>query len=523
MKKIWFSFAALLLGSSLTFGYEAAFQHETVPALADQTAVSPGTYYVPPEDSYGLTPKRAQTTPLVQHVPVPMPVAAYHSEQPVLAAAPVTAVALRTDTSAFPSEPAGGTSDAYIYGELERLNDAIAQLQKDTAKPDPKKSFSAPKLSGRILFDSYTINEPGTGGNLQNKAGLRELRLTLTGTGYEVFDYKAELATAKEGKINIVDVWVGAKNIPGFGYLRVGHYNVETGIGYLSGSTNTTSTEYLPPASAFLINRRAGISSEHLFAKDRIRWFYGIFQGDPINDVDKDRALKQDDQGLIFNTRLTAVPYYAGDGRYFLHIGGHYSYLAASTQGVSTQVGGSGWGLGNALSTGAIASNHHHRGGLELAYQSGPFGIISEAFFARYGAADGDRMATGASVELSYFLTREHRNYNLSTGLLGAPKMDRPFQPFKCGDWNLIKSPGAWQVFTQYGYTDLGDWRGISADGQPPAIIGGLQHDLTFGVNWFWTPTLRWVFEYTHSQQNVRQTYAHREQDIFGARVQMSW
>ncbi|MDR0522339.1 MAG: hypothetical protein LBH00_10880, partial [Planctomycetaceae bacterium] len=169
--------------------------------------------------------------------------------------------------------------------------------------------------------------------------------------------------------------------------------------------------------------------------------------------------------------------------------------------------------LDTTLTTGAITANHHHRGGAELAYQSGPFAVRSEAFFAKYGG-NVDKTATGASVELTYFLTGDWREYSLANGNFGAAKVRKPFHPFKCGEWNLVDSLGAWQFVTQYGYVDLGDWR---------ATTGGRQHDLTFGLNWFWTSNLRWIFEYTHSQQNTGTAYTYTYQDIFGTSVRMNW
>ena len=283
--------------------------------------------------------------------------------------------------------------------------------------------------------------------------------------------------------------------------------------------------ETTPPASSFILNRRLGMSSEHLFAQDRIRWFVGVFQGEAINGV---RFIEKDHQGYIINTRLSAAPYYANGGRQVLHVGGHYAYVAAPTP-ITSNLGGSGW-LPSILTTGSGASisHHHHRSGLELAYQSGPFAAKSEAFFAQYGeGAAFNRMATGTSVELSYFLTGEHRAYNLATGTFGAATVNRPFRPYTSNGWNLVDGLGAWQFVTQYSYVDLGDWRdastGLTGSNR---VTGGYQHDLTFGMNWFWNPNIRWVFAYTRAQQNAwssRTTHQRSHQDVFGVSARIHW
>jgi phosphate-selective porin OprO/OprP len=365
--------------------------------------------------------------------------------------------------------------------------------------------------------------------------GLRELRLTLTGTGYEVFDYKAEFALssmavavsnadgvgqATAGTVVFNDLWIGAKNVPLLGYFRVGHYNLEISPAYLAGTSHNTLIETTAPATSFFLARRLGMSSEHLFAQDRIRWFVGVFQGRAINNA---RSITDDNQGYILNTRLTAAPFYANGGRQVLHVGGSYAYVEAPLPGISAYLGGSNW-LPTTLTTGQIRSRQHHRSGIELAYQSGPFAVKSEGFFTQYGRVDEHRMARGASVELSYFLTGEHRAYNLATGTFGAATVNRPFRPFKSGHWNLVDGLGAWQFVTQYCYVDLTDWRSTSTtNGNVTGRYGGYQHDLTFGVNWFWNSNLRWVFAYTRSQQNIGADRRYCYQDIFGVSARVHW
>jgi len=391
-----------------------------------------------------------------------------------------------------------------------------------------------------MFFDTWSISQPDRchddprcTKDFHNKAGLRELRFGIAGTGYEAYDYRVEFILQDGGQtLGITDLWIGAKNMPALGYLRVGHYNLETSLAYLIGSTQTTGTKFLAPSGAFNLGRRFGISSEHLFAQDRIRWFGGFFQGQPTH---VNRSYHSDYQGYILNTRLSAVPYYASGGRSFLHFGGHYSFIdakprqatdpptlpAASNPGVSMHAGGSGWGIGETLRMRSIRSRHQHRSGLELAYQHGPLSVMSEAFFAQYGAADGHNLARGASLELAYFLTGDHRAYNLAAGTIGAVQMKRPFTPFKSGGWNLVNGPGAWQVYTQYAYVDLTDWR--EGSGRQADRYGGYQHDLTLGVNWFWTSNLRWMLEYTHSQQNTGSDRKYCYQDILGASVRVNW
>jgi len=520
MKKLWLGLAALILGSSLTYGYDTEIQNETAAEQA-----------VAQEVASGLTPRRPQTIIRAQQ---PSPPAPYIPEAPQVARADVWME--KADVAAI--ETTNGGDNAYIYAELDRLSDEIQKLKRSApaASANPKKSFSTPKLGGRIFFDAWA------GPDYDNKAGLNELRFTITGTGYEVFDYKAEFAltsvgvasaghthsapgatqsdfattsgpsaTTHVGQVTLVDAWIGAKHVPGLGYFRVGHYVLETGMAYPTGTSQTTLTGMHPSTLSFNLGRKFGCSSEHLFANDRVRWIYGFYQGYNINNGynSNARALSGNRPGLMFNTRLTAAPHYADGGKCVLHVGGHYTYIHDSTQHnrIDAYGGGNNWFGPATLTTGNIDVLHHNRGGFELAYQYGPFRAQSETFIAHFG---DHGTAAGTTTEFAYFLTGEHRAYNLATATWGAAKVKRPFRPFACGDWNLVDGFGAWQVVARHAYTDFDNWY----------AVGGYQNDWTLGMNWFWTPNIRCIFEYTHSTQN---TGSWNHQDVYGTSIRVNF
>ena len=535
MNKIGLTLTALLLGGSIIYGFETGIHSAPAMEQAGQGAVSS-------ENTLRLVPKRSSTAVIRAQHPAPVvpmaPFVGYETYRVAEATPSVT-------TTAY-AQPTADSNSTYVIAELENLRNDIQQLQKDTAKPDPKKTFSTPRLSGRLFFDSWASPD------YTNKAGMNELRFTVTGTGYEVFDYKAEFtvtsanaassghihnmsevepplpdhthshtlggpsATTYVGQLSLFDAWIGVKNLPGLGYFRVGHYNLESSMNYLAGSTNTTLTSWHPSTSSFLLGRKFGCSSEHLFANDRVRWIYGIYQGYNINNGfnTSGRALTGDNQGQIFNTRLTMAPHYAEGGRHVLHIGGHYSYLNDTTQHSRVDALGAGnnWFGPVTLTTGAMNDvRNHNRGGLELSYQRGPIRVQLETFVAKF---NNHGTASGTTTELAYFLTGEHRAYNLATATFGAPTVNRPFRPFKSGEWNLVDGWGAWQVVARHAYTDLGDWREAS---------GGYQHDWTFGINWFWTTNIRCIFEYTHSNQRGNAEIPFAYQDAFGTSFRVNW
>ena len=541
MKNFCLGLATLLLGGSLAYGDTPGSQYDPLLGSAEPVVTS--------EPVTGLTPRGTKTPVAVAQQPakqIPAPVIPQASAlsdavrlaqvsndfelAPVIPAQHVE-VPPPAVTPTFVHAPASGGTDSYLYAELERLSEEVQKIKKDTAKPDTKKGWSAPKVAGRIFVDSVNFIDQNTtsreivNGNMPNAAGFRELRIGASGSGYDSFDYKVEFAFHQRGgTVSLTDNWMGIKNLPLLGYVRAGHFKPETGLYYTMSPSNASAMEYITPTNVFGLGRRIGISSENLFANDRIRLFFGVFQGAATADA---RYLDEDNQGQTVNLRLTAAPWFAQDGKCVLHLGGHWEYvgtdsksfdrvLNSRTATFSARPGTFSWADAT-LRTGTFANDYSHRGGVEFAYQNGRFSTRSELHAGSF-SADGQpgRHLYGAYVELAYFLTDDFRSYNLKSGLFGAPKVKQNFHPFNRCDWNLVDGFGAWQAVFQWGYTDMEDWRGGTN-------IGGHQNDFVAALNWFWSPQMRWVFEYVHSRQNVGADHLRPSQDIFGTSLRYDW
>ena len=550
MKNFFLGFTTLLLGSSLVYGFPTESQYDaTLVPVAPPVAAQ--------EHSGGLVPKRtkvaadqqptkAESIPVIpQSLPLgdairlaqastnlapiaPSEFAGSRAENFTVEATPKV-VAPQVETAAYRAQTS--SDDSYIMSELDWLRNEIQKIKKDTAKPDTKKAWSAPKINGRIFLDSVSIMDQNResldkNGDIDNAAGFRELRLGASGTGYDSFDYKVEFGFhGTGGTVVLIDNWVGVKNVPLLGYVRVGHFKPETGLYYPMGTTNVSLMEYTTSANIFGLGRKIGISSENLFAHDRIRLFFGVFQN---GATDSARYLQDDNQGQVVNLRLSAAPWFAQEGKCVFHVGGHWEYVSldsktTANRTLSAKPGTLNW-ASNTLTSGTLPTTSpvapgvglingdSHRGGLELAYQYGRFSTRSELFA---GSFDRGRHLYGTYVELAYFLTDDFRTYDLKSGAFGGVKMKRNFHPFKCGEWNLVDSFGAWQAVFQWSYTDMEDWR--------QGTNGGHQNDFVAGLNWFWSPQMRWMFEYVRSNQCVGDDYSHRSQDIFATSIRYNW
>ena len=224
-------------------------------------------------------------------------------------------------------------------------------------------------------------------------------------------------------------------------------------------------------------------------------------------------------KGIIYNSRLTFVPYYAKDGERYLHFGGHYLYRDNHTDGNlaagAARIGG--FGRAAAWFTPTANTLHYNQGGLEMAWANGPLTIASEWYAGSFGK--GHEMY-GGYVEARYFLTGDSRPYNKRTGTVGGV---RTKQNVFCAEGFIqtchgkekgfgIQSLGAWEVFAQWGFTDSD--RVYFADTANNA--GGRTVDTVLGVNWYWNPNTRMMFEYVHSDGTQQGGYRATE-DIFAA------
>ncbi len=413
-----------------------------------------------------------------------------------------------------------------------RIDKLEKELKKKEGKVDTKKNFSV-KVSGRVFVDSVNFNGPGTdwtqGAHLppdqSNILGLREAQIGLSGEGFKIFDYKADVGfehgpTTNNMSVRLKDAYMGAKNIPGLDYVRIGHYKIESGMSYVTSSRNSTAMERPTAVQMFSPGRRFGGGQTFYFADDRIRWFNGIFAARRMDDF---KYSVDDNQGIIYNTRFTCVPYYAKDGEKFLHLGGHYIYYqnpnesgTGFTSPGSARIGGFGrasyW-----YTVAAADASQYNQGGFEAAWSYGPVTLSSELFA---GSFDKGREIYGGYVEARWFLTGDCRPYNKKSGGFGNIKTKKNLDCVKEASRStfygggverfVAKSLGAWEMYVQWGLTDAD--RVYRVDN----IAGGRTTDTVGGLNWYWNPNTRIMFEYVHSDGTAQGRYRATD-DIFAA------
>src|SRR5262249_26407790 len=93
-------------------------------------------------------------------------------------------------------------------------------------------------IGGWMQYDNVwwtqnaTSRSPGQLGDLQDGTFFRRVRIQMDGTAYEVFEWNFIYAPEQQtqGIPNIDEFWVGIKNLPLVGTIRVGHQKIAHGL-----------------------------------------------------------------------------------------------------------------------------------------------------------------------------------------------------------------------------------------------------------------------------------------------------
>ncbi|MDR0521608.1 MAG: hypothetical protein LBH00_07120 [Planctomycetaceae bacterium] len=430
-------------------------------------------------------------------------------------------------------------ADAAASADLEsRISALESELKKKQDKKDPKKGFTA-NLDGRVYLESYHISgdssSPLAALNTDNDYnGIKDLRIGLRGEGYDIFDYQVQFFFGNANTVEVRDVWLGVKNVPLLEYVKIGHYRVEDGIANLTGNHNINFLEF--DGRDFATGRRIGVSTQHLWAQERLRIFAGLYEAKNVVQSNRNETVNGvgNDWGTITNLRITYAPYISRgkDGKYngknFLLFGGNYSYFdTARTGGVHAdgdfqqRYATLNPAFQNYAST-LGATNSYQQFGLEFALQKGPFAVQSETYARVFNnVAQHDPTVWGTYAQVRYFLSGDYRKFTPSSATWGGVDLKHNLDLQKINDHNLVKWLGALEVAAKWSYTDTShiDPARTPPPGEtdPDKVFTGSVNDITLGLNWYWNPQTRLMFDYIHVMPSHRTTAGrdHSDIDIF--------
>ncbi len=418
--------------------------------------------------------------------------------------------------------------------ETEKLEKKLAELDKSFKAFEQKankKTYPSVTVNGVFQADAGWIHQDANSfnqyGDIKDGSDFRRARLSAKGSVTELTNYFFQMDFGFFGRPTFTDVWLEQTKVPFFGNVRIGQWKQPFGLETVSSFRYTTFMERSVLFQPFTPFRHLGIGFYDHSDDLSMTWAASGFR----TGQDQFGATLSSDGGYGTAERLTWLPSWECDGRHYLHLGvGHFFnappddsvtfrtipefFVGANGPGaVGTSgqaVPGGSNGVPFFITTGAVNTSAYNVLGSELLWVRGPISLQSEAMMNVVNQSGGGQaVLPGAYAQVGYFLTGEHRPYDRKTGTIDRviPKSNLTFDG-KCCDPGL----GAWEVAGRWSYLDLND----------SAIRGGTIMDYTAGLNWYWNPYTKMVFNYVHAVADGPLTPVSHT-DFVGIRAQLDF
>jgi phosphate-selective porin OprO/OprP len=405
--------------------------------------------------------------------------------------------------------------------------DELEKLVKELREKAAKKTLPSVTVNGVFQADVGWIQQDLASrlkyGDIQDGADFRRARLSAKGSVTETTNYFFQMDFGFFGRPTFTDVWVEQTQVPLLGNVRIGQWKQPFGLEVVSSFRYTTFMERSSLFQAFTPFRHMGIGFYDHTEELDATWAASVFR----SGQDQFGGTLTDNGGWGTAERVTMLPMWEEDGKRCLHIGaGHFFnapadetinfrtipefYIGANGPGA---VGSSGQAVpGGAngtpffLATGNLNLSSYNVVGSELLWVDGPISLQSEAMVTMCDFQGQSCALPGMYAQAGWFLTGEHRPYDRKLGTI-----DRVIPKENFG-YNAAGGSGAWEVAARFSWLNLND----------NGIQGGQLTDWTAGVNWYWNPCTKLVFNYVHAVASVPGT-DQSQTDLFGLRAQVDF
>lgn len=316
------------------------------------------------------------------------------------------------------------------------------------------------EVRGRMHLDTATYNSDVT--ELGNATAMRRTRLGMSGKLDNTWSFQIEYDFAENGT-SANDVYV--RRSLANGTLTIGQVKVPMGLNELTSSNAITFMERASNSNITADSRRLGV--HYARSMDNVL-FQSMVYTRSIGGERPSGSNSGSDSPMGIAGRLVFNPAVADDQ--LLHLG---VSIAAEDRGDFNslryrdrpEVRPADIRL---IDTGSITDvDSTLKIGLEAAYQSGPFSVEAEYLSNSVNrSGNPDVTFDGFHVQASYLLTGEKRGY-------------------RGGNFRGVtpSGKGAWEVAARFSQTNLSDG----------AIIGGEQSNITLGLNYYASSSVRFM------------------------------
>jgi phosphate-selective porin OprO/OprP len=340
-------------------------------------------------------------------------------------------------------------------------------------------------------------------------ANFRKLSVDMKGTLFKALEFRFDIDFANVRDIK--DIWFRFQNIRFVDHIKFGHLKEPISLEALTSIKNSTFMEPSLPTRALTPGRNLGIRYGDDLLEKRMTLSTGAFWGTgSFSSVGEATDRLSESIGFNLTGRVTGLPWYEDNGSKFIHLGLSYSHrfrnndfdspirIRSRPESRITDQ--------RLVDTGKLPSDEGDGIGFEFASVLGSLSFQGEYLIALEKGMD-DINFWGYYLYGSYFLTGERRIYKRTAGTFSGVSTFNPFDPEK-GNW------GAWEIGLRYSFLDLND----------KDIGGGKERNITLGLNWYFTPKIRFMLNY------IRATIKDRDKpfvqdakaDIFQIRFQFT-
>lgn len=467
------------------------------------------------------------------------------SQETVSPLPPITENYAAKDAGVDATPVAGTAANDDLLAQVAELRAAVDKLEQKAAA-DKKKAEGAPsvKVFGRLQWDWAAFNQNdasiAAAGDMKNGTEIRRGRIGVAGDAFQNIDYRLELEFAGQSsnmgsstnpvylqQTHFVDAYITFKTLPCLGNVRVGKFYECFGLETQTSDNYITLMERnFLSAAGRIGERKPGVMLFDWNESETMTWSVGAYawMDDNAPPTFPLNTAYDDAGGTSGDTRITWLPWYDEEsgGRSYLHFGGSYSYRdVAELQTGSTATRYSisvrpECHLANTVAnTGNLVdAERMNVFSPEFVFTYGAFSIQGEyEWIALQRSSHDDPSFDGGYVQMSYFLTGEHRPYLRKEGVIGRVIPFENFFRVRTADGCMAKGMGAWEVAYRVSYIDLTD----------SGVTGGRVVDNTAGVNWYLNPFTRIMFNYVHSETTDRGAYERGIVDLVETRVAINF
>jgi phosphate-selective porin OprO/OprP len=361
------------------------------------------------------------------------------------------------------------------------------------------KAFTA-HIGGRILYDSAWFGSDDYGGaQTQDSWYMRQLWFQADGTLFTNAFYQLAIDFAT-GTPTLRWAMLGLKNLGPVGTFSAGLFKQPFSLSELESTRFITFMERSAPTQAFAPSYQNGFMLANNFLDEK-RLLVAISAFKATTN-----GTATDNGGYAVAARVAAFFLEDKDSNRILHVG--IGYVFADTPGGTKQYRARpdiGTGV-RFVDTGAVTADDETVYCFEFLFTWQKLHVQAEYYWAELNGGGVDPNFQGFYAEVGYFLKGGRVNYGKEKKVLERPHIEDKFRAGGPGY-------GAWQVAIRYDSVDLSD----------AGVAGGLQEGFTFGVNWYWNPNMRVMFNVIWMDISEGGPFGEGSLTVFGTRFQVDF